>query len=149
SDGPRLALEPPNRPPNREPNRPSGSSPPRPEQTRGRPGVAAPAKSAAGVGAAKLPPGVARNVVGAFFPSQEQDADHDVALQRLWRRGLVFIAVFGGALGFWLVATTMSSAVIGPGQFVVDGSVKKVQHPTGGVVSHLLVREGDQVSEGD
>ena len=60
-----------------------------------------------------------------------------------------FIAVFGGALTFWLIATTMSSAVIGPGQFVVDGNVKKVQHPTGGIVSQLLVREGDQVSQGD
>ena len=43
----------------------------------------------------------------------------------------------------------MSSAVIAPGQFVVDGSVKKVQHPTGGVVGQLLVREGDQVAQGD
>jgi len=43
----------------------------------------------------------------------------------------------------------MSSAVVAPGQFVVDGSVKKVQHPTGGVVGELLVREGDQVAQGD
>jgi HlyD family secretion protein len=94
-------------------------------------------------------PDVARNVVEVFVPSRDKEASHDVALQRLWRRGLTFIAVFGGTLGFWSIATTMSSAVIGPGQFVVDGSVKKVQHPTGGVVSQLLVREGDQVSEGD
>jgi len=133
SDGPHLALEPPRRP---------TAALPRPE-------IAAVAKSVAGAVTTKLPAVVARNVVEAFFPSPEKDADHDVALQRLWRRGLVFIAVFGGALSFWLVATTMSSAVIGPGQFVVDGSVKKVQHPTGGVVSQLLVREGDQVAEGD
>ncbi len=94
-------------------------------------------------------PAVARNVVEVFVPSRDKEPSHDVALQRLWRRGLTFIAVFGGTLGFWSIATTMSSAVIGPGQFVVDGSVKKVQHPTGGVVSQLLVREGDQVSEGD
>jgi HlyD family secretion protein len=35
------------------------------------------------------------------------------------------------------------------GQFVVDTNVKKVQHPTGGVVGELRVREGDRVSEGD
>jgi len=132
-DGPHLALEPPRRP----------------EQAIPRAEIAALAKSVAGAVTSKLPAVVARNVAEAFFPSQEKEADHDVALQRLWKRGLVFIAVFGGALGFWLVATTMSSAVIGPGQFVVDGSVKKVQHPTGGVVSQLLVREGDQVSQGD
>lgn len=99
--------------------------------------------------ASKLPAVVAHNVVEAFLPSQQRETNHDVALQRLWRRGLVLIAIFGGAVGFWSVATTMSGAVIASGQFVVDGSVKKVQHPTGGVVGELLVREGDQVAEGD
>jgi HlyD family secretion protein len=102
-----------------------------------------------GSATSKLGAVAARNVVEAFAPTREKEADHDVALQRLWRQGLAFIAVFGGAATFWMIATTMSSAVIGPGQFVVDGSVKKVQHPTGGVVSQLLVREGDQVSQGD
>ena len=97
----------------------------------------------------KLPAIAARNVAEAFSLQPEKEADHDIALQRLWRRGLVFIAVFGGALTFWLIATTMSNAVIGSGQFVVDGNVKKVQHPTGGIVSQILVREGDQVSQGD
>src|SRR5206468_2511151 len=32
---------------------------------------------------------------------------------------------------------------------VVDSNVKKVQHPTGGVIKELLVREGDQVQAGD
>jgi len=32
---------------------------------------------------------------------------------------------------------------------VVDSSVKKVQHPTGGVVGELKVREGDRVNAGD
>ena len=99
--------------------------------------------------ATKLPAVIAQNVFEAFVPSREREANHDIALQRLWRRGLVLIAVFGGAMGVWSLATTMSSAVIAPGQFVVDGSVKKVQHPTGGVVGELLVREGDQVAQGD
>jgi membrane fusion protein, type I secretion system len=121
---------------------------PEPGPMPSRPEIKALASAATAV-TAKLPATVARNLVDTFLPSNEKEANHDVALQRLWKRGLVFIAVFGGALGFWLVATTMSSAVIGPGQFVVDGSVKKVQHPTGGVVSQLLVREGDQVAQGD
>lgn len=98
---------------------------------------------------AKPPAVAARNVAEAFSLQQEKEKDHDLALQRMWRRGLVFIAIFGGALAFWMVATTMSSAVIGSGQFAVDGNVKKIQHPTGGVVSQLLVREGDHVSQGD
>jgi HlyD family secretion protein len=92
---------------------------------------------------------IARNFTETSVFSQEKETSHDVALQSLWRRGLALIAVFAGAAAFWSIATTMSSAVIAPGQFVVDGSVKKVQHPTGGVVGQLLVREGDQVAEGD
>ena len=114
-----------------------------------RPEIAARVKTAISAAATKLPVVAARNVAEVFVPSRDNETNHDVALQQLWRRGLAFIAIFGGALGFWSVATTMSSAVIGAGQFVVDGSVKKVQHPSGGVVSQLLVREGDQVSEGD
>ena len=83
------------------------------------------AKSVA-LSASKLPTVVAHNVVEAFLPSQARETNHDVALQRLWRRGLVLIAVFGGALAFWSVATTMSGAVIASGQFVVDGSGLRV-----------------------
>jgi biotin carboxyl carrier protein len=111
--------------------------------------IAKSAAKSAKSAAARLPAAVARGVVGSLAPSPAAESDHDVALHRLWRRGLAFIAVFGGALGLWAVATTMSSAVIAPGQFVVDGSVKKVQHPTGGIVGELLVREGDQVAQGD
>jgi HlyD family secretion protein len=39
--------------------------------------------------------------------------------------------------------------VIAPGQVVVDSNVKKVQHPTGGVVGDIRVRDGDRVKAGD
>src|SRR6185437_15811894 len=35
------------------------------------------------------------------------------------------------------------------GTVVVESNVKKVQHPTGGVVGQLLVRDGDKVKSGD
>lgn len=92
---------------------------------------------------------LARNVADAFVPSPDQQSDHDIALQQLWRRGLTLIAVFAGFMALWSIATTVSSAVVAPGQFVVDTNVKKIQHPTGGVVGQLLVREGDRVAEGD
>ncbi len=57
--------------------------------------------------------------------------------------------MFGGTIGLWLLTATLSSAVIGSGQFVVETSEKRVQHPTGGVVKQLLVREGDFVTQGD
>ena len=39
--------------------------------------------------------------------------------------------------------------MIAPGKLVVDSNVKKVQHPTGGVVGDLRVKDGDRVKKGD
>ncbi|MBZ5718543.1 HlyD family secretion protein, partial [Haemophilus influenzae] len=42
-----------------------------------------------------------------------------------------------------------SGALIAPGSIVVDSNVKKVQHPTGGVVGEVRARDGDRVKAGD
>jgi membrane fusion protein, type I secretion system len=52
-------------------------------------------------------------------------------------------------LGGWAMTTEFTGAVIAAGQLVVDSNVKKVQHPTGGVVGRLNVREGKEVKAGD
>jgi HlyD family secretion protein len=52
-------------------------------------------------------------------------------------------------LGGWAMTTEFWGAVIASGQLVVDSNVKKVQHPTGGVVGKLNVREGKEVKAGD
>ena len=39
--------------------------------------------------------------------------------------------------------------MIAPGSVVVNSNVKKVQHPTGGVVGEVRVRDGDAVKAGD
>ena len=52
-------------------------------------------------------------------------------------------------LGGWAMTTEFTGAVIAAGQLVVDSSLKKVQHPTGGVVGKLNVREGKEVQAGD
>ena len=57
------------------------------------------------------------------------------------------VLVFG--VGGWAMTTKLSGAVIAPGQLVVDSNVKKVQHPTGGVVGELLVKDGHRVKAGD
>ena len=43
----------------------------------------------------------------------------------------------------------LSGALIAQGSVVVDSNVKKVQHPTGGVVGELRVQDGDRVKAGD
>ncbi|GEP08017.1 HlyD family type I secretion periplasmic adaptor subunit [Methylobacterium oxalidis] len=61
--------------------------------------------------------------------------------------GLAAALVVG--VGGWATFTQISGAVIAPGQLVVESDVKKVQHPTGGVVGELRVREGARVRAGD
>ncbi|MER2264372.1 HlyD family type I secretion periplasmic adaptor subunit, partial [Methylobacterium oxalidis] len=45
--------------------------------------------------------------------------------------------------------STISGAVIAAGRIVVETDVKKVQHPTGGVVGELFVHDGDRVTAGE
>src|SRR5215218_623572 len=52
-------------------------------------------------------------------------------------------------VGGWAATTELAGAVIAPGSLVVDTNVKKVQHPTGGVVGELRVRDGAEVRAGD
>jgi HlyD family secretion protein len=51
-------------------------------------------------------------------------------------------------MGGWAATSRFAGAVIAPGTIVVESNVKKVQHPTGGVVGEILVREGSEVDEG-
>ncbi len=57
------------------------------------------------------------------------------------------VLVFG--LGGWAATTEFQGAVIAAGQLVVGSNVKKVQHPTGGVVGEVLARDGAIVKGGD
>jgi membrane fusion protein, type I secretion system len=60
---------------------------------------------------------------------------------------VVFILVVG--VGGWGATAVISGAVVATGSLVVDSNVKKVQHPTGGIVGELRVRDGDRVHAGD
>jgi HlyD family secretion protein len=74
-------------------------------------------------------------------------------LHRALRRQIVAIGVTSVVLvvglGGWAAKTEISGAVVAPGQLVVNSNVKKVQHPTGGVVGELRVRDGNRVNAGD
>ena len=63
--------------------------------------------------------------------------------------GLVLVIVLAGGFGGWASTVPISGALIAPGAVVVDSNVKKVQHPTGGVVGEVRVRDGDTVKAGD
>ena len=73
-------------------------------------------------------------------------------IRRSVRRHLVLslaaAALLTVGLGGWAATTELAGAVVAPGTLVVDSFVKKVQHPTGGVVGELRVRDGDLVRAG-
>jgi len=59
--------------------------------------------------------------------------------------GTIVVVALGGSA----TMTELSGAVVASGNLVVDTNVKKVQHPTGGVVGELRVRDGMRVNAGD
>jgi HlyD family secretion protein len=71
------------------------------------------------------------------------------AVRHHLRTSLVLALVFGGGLLAWSLGTRINGAVISPGTLVVDSSVRKVQHQTGGVVGEIAVRDGSHVEAGD
>jgi HlyD family type I secretion membrane fusion protein len=76
---------------------------------------------------------------GAFAP----------ALRGPVRYGTIVIAVFFGVFGGWEVMAPLDSAAIAPGVVTVTSNRRQVQHLEGGIVSRILVGEGDKVSAGD
>jgi HlyD family secretion protein len=61
---------------------------------------------------------------------------------------LCAIALIVG-VGGWSVVTNLSGAVMGMGVIAVEGNNKKIQHPTGGVIKEIFVREGSIVQAGE
>jgi HlyD family secretion protein len=71
------------------------------------------------------------------------------SMRRNIRAALAVIVFLLGGIAVWATTTQISGAVIAPGSVVVDSNAKKVQHPTGGIVTELHARDGDRVKAGD
>ncbi len=71
------------------------------------------------------------------------------SIRRYIIAGVVVTSLLTCGVGGWAATTEISGALIAPGTIVVESNVKKVQHPTGGVVGQLLVHDGDHVKAGD
>ena len=59
---------------------------------------------------------------------------------------LVLIVTF---IGGWGAVASLSGAVIARGSIVIETDAKKVQHPFGGVIADIKIRNGDTVRRGD
>ena len=80
--------------------------------------------------------------------SKEAHGDEVESPNRIIRQGLLVIGLFFGVLGVWAVFGHISGAVVAPGKIKVETERKTVQHLEGGIVDAILVREGEQVTEG-
>src|SRR5439155_494959 len=86
-------------------------------------------------------------------PNSNLDAEGDAALTQAimsvrQRGGITIVAIVFG-LGGMAATIDFAGAVATQGRLVVNSSVKKVQHVTGGTVTELNVKDGDKVKAGD
>lgn len=63
--------------------------------------------------------------------------------------GMLALLILVGGFGLWAVLARLEGAVIISGQLVVRDSLQVIQHPEGGVVAKVYVREGSLVAVGD
>ncbi|TNM65298.1 HlyD family type I secretion periplasmic adaptor subunit [Aliirhizobium smilacinae] len=77
----------------------------------------------------------------------------DQPSQHSLRRHVIFFAslatIFLASVGGWAATTKLSNAIIGDAIVIMNDNAKSIQHLNGGIVSELLVREGDHVRAGD
>jgi epimerase transport system membrane fusion protein len=62
--------------------------------------------------------------------------------------GLIIVLVVFGIFGTWSMLAPLDSAALAPGVVTVKGHRKTVQHLEGGIVSKILVTDGEVVSRG-
>ncbi len=61
--------------------------------------------------------------------------------------GLVVIFIFFGVGGIWSAVAPIDGAVRASGEVIVSSSRKVVQHLGGGIISKILVKEGQAVKK--
>jgi len=63
--------------------------------------------------------------------------------------GLIVSVVMFGGFGSWASLAPLTSASMAPGIVKVDSNRKTIQHYEGGIIREILVRDGDQVKQGE
>lgn len=71
------------------------------------------------------------------------------SIRRQTTTGMLLVLVMVGGFSAWGFTAPLAAAVIASGSFVAIGENKIVQHLGGGIIEAILVREGDQVKEGE
>ena len=80
--------------------------------------------------------------------AEEPGSAHE-SIRRYTIAGAAVVAFLTFGVAVWATTTEIAGALIAPGTIVVESNIKKVQHPSGGVVGELRVKDGDRVKTGD
>lgn len=86
-----------------------------------------------------------------FKTPQNQDANstssyaNDHSIRRI---GALIVFITFGVFGGWACLAPLDSSAVAPGVIVVKSHKKTVQHMDGGIVSKILIKDGDVVVEG-
>lgn len=93
---------------------------------------------------APLPTDPARMILPVLWEDGADKAEQP----RLLRRLLMTVAGLFVILFLLAALVPIGGAVIGGGQVGVESRVKRIAHPTGGVIAQILVHNGEHVKEG-
>lgn len=75
----------------------------------------------------------------------ETDITASADVKRYLVFGFFVMFVLVGGAGVWATTTEIAGAVMASGRVVVDSNLRKVQHPTGGIVAEIHAKNGDRV----
>jgi HlyD family secretion protein len=78
-----------------------------------------------------------------------RDGDARWSARRHAAIGFGALLVLLGGFGSWAALANISGAIVSSGRVAVEDNRQVVQHPDGGVVERIYVREGDRVAAGD
>jgi HlyD family type I secretion membrane fusion protein len=70
------------------------------------------------------------------------------SIKRLTFVGITVMLISFGGFGAWAFMAPLAAAVITQGSFVATGNNQMIQHLEGGIISDILVSEGDRVKKG-
>lgn len=63
--------------------------------------------------------------------------------------GMAVVFMTFGVAGGWAMIAPLDSAVVAPGIIAVENNRRTVQHLEGGIISEILVKDGQHIKEGD
>ena len=93
---------------------------------------------------------IRKPLIGRERPEERRGlaAELDSSMAAELRRGLKVVILVLGLAGGWAGLVPLSGAVVTAGTVVSASDVKKIQHPSGGIVRQILVHDGMEVEAG-